>query len=161
MVCRIESMRETRPIIFFVPFYTYISFKQLGFALSGDTTQKLQRHKDRDTTHDCNNTKVVIQRTIVTKQRSWYNTWLLRHKGRDTTHDCNNTKVVIHIQSFLAAGAVWLNLGPPRQPEGCRGGPRCSQTAPAARRDCVYHYGTDTRLEQVKLEKIELEKKAF
>ena len=71
-----------------------------------------------------------------------------------------------YIQSLLAAGAVWLNLGPPRQPEGrrpegCRGGPRCSQTAPATRRDCVYHHGTDTRLEQVKLEKIELEKKAF
>ena len=32
---------------------------------------------------------------------------------------------------------------------------------PATRRDCVYHHGTDTRLEQVKLEKIELEKKAF
>ena len=68
---------------------------------------------------------------------------------------------VIYIQSLLAAGAVWLNLGPPRQPEGCRGGPRCSQTAPATRRDCVYHHGTDTRLEQVKLEIIELEKKAF
>ena len=62
--------------------------------------------------------------------------------------------------------AVWLNLGTPRQPEArrpedCRGGPRCSQTAPATRRDCVYHRGTDTRLEQVKLEKIELEKNAF
>ena len=27
--------------------------------------------------------------------------------------------------------------------------------------DCVNHHGTDTRLEQVKLEKTELEKKAF
>ena len=37
-----------------------------------------------------------------------------------------------NIQSLLAAGAVWLNLGPPRQakgrrPEGCHGGSRCSQ----------------------------------
>ena len=77
-----------------------------------------------------------------------------------------STRSTVYIQSLLAAGAVWLNLGPPRQPEGrrpegCRGGPRCSQTAPATRRDCVYHHGTDTRLEQVKLEKIELEKKAF
>ena len=51
------------------------------------------------------------------------------------------------IQSLLAAGAVWLNLGPPPQPEGrrpkgCRGRPRCSQTAPATRKDCVYHDGT-------------------
>ena len=46
------------------------------------------------------------------------------------------------IQSLLAAGAVWLNLDPPPQPEGCRGRPRCSQTAPATRKDCVYHDGT-------------------
>ena len=54
----------------------------------------------------------------------------------------------INIQSLLAAGAVWLNLGPPRQPEDrgteglrpsdCRGGPRFSHTAPAARRDCIF-----------------------
>ena len=92
----------------------------------------------------------------------------------DATHSTARRELALHIgapssiyiQSLLAAGAVWLNLGPPRQPEGrrpegCRGGPRCSQTAPATRRDCVYHHGTDTRLEQVKLEKIELEKKAF
>ena len=64
-----------------------------------------------------------------------------------------------YIQSLLVAGAVWLSLGPPHQPEGCRGGSRCSQTAPATRRDCVYHHGTETRLEQVNLEKRELEKK--
>ena len=44
---------------------------------------------------------------------------------------------------------------------GCRGRPRCSQTAPATRRDCIYHHGTDTRLELGKLEKIEFEEKAF
>ena len=71
-----------------------------------------------------------------------------------------------NIQSLLAAGAVWLNLGSPRQPkgrrpEGCRGGPRCSQTAPATRRDCVYHHGTETRREQVNLEKTEFEEKTF
>ena len=71
-----------------------------------------------------------------------------------------------NIQSLLAAGAVWLNIGPPRRPEGlrpsgCRGGPRCSQTAPATRRDGVYHHGTDTRLEQVKLEKNRTRKESF
>ena len=63
-----------------------------------------------------------------------------------------------NIQSLLAARAVLLNLGTPRQPEGrrpegCRGEPRCSQTAPAARRDCVYHHGTDTRLKTGKARK--------
>ena len=74
---------------------------------------------------------------------------------------CLSLGDLVHIQSLLAAGAVWLNLGPPRQPEGCRGGPRCSQTAPATRRDCVYHHGTDTRLEQVKLEKNRTQKESF
>ena len=70
----------------------------------------------------------------------------------------------INIPSLLAARAVWLNLGPPRQPEGrrpegCRGGPRCSQTAPAARRDCVSWNRYSTRTENAR--KIELEEKAF
>ena len=51
----------------------------------------------------------------------------------------------INIQSLpiLAAGAVWLNLGPPRQPNG----------------RSVYHHGTETRFEQANLDKIELEEK--
>ena len=53
-----------------------------------------------------------------------------------------------NILSLLAAGAVWLNLGPPRQPEG-------------RRRDCVYHHGTETWLTQGNFEKIELEEKHF
>ena len=41
-------------------------------------------------------------------------------------------------QSLLVAGAVWLHLGPPRQPSGCCGGLSLSHTAPAARRDCLF-----------------------
>ena len=41
-------------------------------------------------------------------------------------------------QSLLVAGAVWLHLGPPRQPSGCCGRLSLSHTAPAARRDCIF-----------------------
>ena len=34
--------------------------------------------------------------------------------GHTYTTQCTQ----VYIQSLLAAGAVWLNLGPPRQPEG-------------------------------------------
>ena len=46
-------------------------------------------------------------------------------------------------------------------PEGCRGRLRYSQTAPATRRGCVDYHGTETRLKQVNLEKIELEELPF